>query len=62
MGVPSKKDVGLHQINVKAYGISGDIANDLFNVKVILEKHDRVKHKDKKVKIFIININKICIS
>lgn len=48
-GVPSKKDIGRHRVDVKAYGKRGDIAQDSFIVHVIPDRHEHAKTKDGKV-------------
>lgn len=49
LGVPSKKDIGIHHLSVTAVGKHRDTAKDQFVVQVIPEMQEELKHKDGKV-------------
>ncbi|XP_026675143.1 dystroglycan isoform X2 [Ceratina calcarata] len=48
MGIPTKKDVGIHHLSVKVKDKHDDTAKDLFVVQVVPENHEQVKHRDGK--------------
>lgn len=51
VGVPSKKDLGIHRVTIKAFGRHGDVAKDTFSINVVAEKKDEIVHKDGKVNL-----------
>ncbi|XP_046492349.1 dystroglycan 1 isoform X3 [Neodiprion pinetum] len=49
VGIPSRKDLGLHNVMIKAVGRHGDFAKDGFSINVVPEKKHEITHKDGKM-------------
>ncbi|XP_046429751.1 uncharacterized protein LOC124184250 isoform X3 [Neodiprion fabricii] len=49
VGIPSRKDLGLHNVMIKAVGRHGDFAKDVFSINVVPEKKHEITHKDGKM-------------
>ncbi|XP_046746458.1 dystroglycan 1-like isoform X4 [Diprion similis] len=49
VGIPSRKDLGLHNVMIKAVGRHDDFAKDVFSINVVPEKKHEITHKDGKM-------------